>query len=76
LQTVVGLCVFLAYGTTAAVARRVGAGDGRAALAGVDGLWLAVLIGAGVTVAGVALTEPLVGLFGTGPEVAVPAATY
>ncbi|WP_344341198.1 MATE family efflux transporter, partial [Streptomyces rhizosphaericus] len=27
LQTVVGLCVFLAYGTTASVARRVGAGD-------------------------------------------------
>jgi putative MATE family efflux protein len=77
LQTVVGLCVFLAYGTTAAVARRVGAGDGRAALAqGVDGLWLAVVIGVVVTVAGVALTEPLVGLFGAGPAVAEPAATY
>lgn len=77
LQTVVGLCVFLAYGTTAAVARRVGAGDGRAALAqGVDGLWLAVLIGVGVTVAGVLLTGPLVDLFGAGPDVAGPAATY
>ncbi len=43
LQTVVGLCVFLAYGTTAGVARRLGAGDRRGALAqGVDGLWLAV----------------------------------
>ena len=37
-QTVVGLCVFLAYGTTASVARRVGAGDlGGAIAQGVDG---------------------------------------
>src|SRR6476646_5576152 len=44
-QTAVGLCIFLAYGTTASVARRVGAGDARGALTqGVDGLWLAVLI--------------------------------
>ena len=48
LQTAVGLCVFLAYGTTASVARQLGAGDLRGALAqGVDGLWLAVGIGAG-----------------------------
>ena len=46
LQTVVGLCVFLAYGTTASVARHLGAGDTRGALAqGIDGIWLAVLIG-------------------------------
>ena len=43
LQTVVGLCIFLAYGTTASVARHVGAGDLRGALAqGIDGIWLAV----------------------------------
>ena len=36
-------CVFLAYGTTAAVARRVGAGDLPAALRqGIDGMWLAL----------------------------------
>ncbi|MEZ5096079.1 MAG: MATE family efflux transporter [Nocardioides sp.] len=29
LQTLVGLCIFLAYGTTASVARHLGAGDGR-----------------------------------------------
>ena len=53
LQSAVGLCVFLAYGTTAGVARRLGAHDRRGALAlGIDGLWLAVLIGALVTVAG------------------------
>jgi Na+-driven multidrug efflux pump len=38
--------VFLAYGTTGAVARRLGAGDHRGALAlGVDGLWLALVLG-------------------------------
>ena len=47
LQTAVGLCVFLAYGTTASVARYLGAGDrGRALAQGIDGVWLAVIIGA------------------------------
>ena len=77
LQTVVGLCVFLAYGTTASVARHLGAGDTRGALAqGIDGIWLAVLIGAVATVLGVLLTEPLVGLFGAGPEVSEQAVAY
>jgi putative MATE family efflux protein len=77
LQTVVGLCVFLAYGTTASVARHLGAGDTRGALAqGVDGIWLAVLIGAVATLVGVLLTEPLVGLFGAGQEVSEQAVTY
>lgn len=77
LQTVVGLCVFLAYGTTASVARRLGAGDRAGALAqGVDGIWLAVIIGTLATVLGVALTGPLVAAFGAGPEVSEPAVTY
>jgi putative MATE family efflux protein len=77
LQTAVGLCIFLAYGTTAGVARHLGAGDRRGALAqGVDGLWLAVAIGAVVTVAGVALTDPLVQLFGASADVTEAAATY
>lgn len=77
LQTVVGLCVFLAYGTTASVARRLGAGDVRGALAqGVDGLWLAVAIGVVVTALGVLLTDPLVRLFGASEDVTGPAATY
>lgn len=77
LQTVVGLCVFLAYGTTGSVARYLGAGDLRGALAqGIDGLWLAVLIGALATVAGVTLTGPIVAAFGAGPEVSDFATTY
>ena len=77
LQTVIGLCVFLAYGTTGSVARRLGAGDLRGALTqGVDGLWLAVAIGALVTVAGVLITDPLVRLFGASEEVTDAASTY
>ncbi|HSE07733.1 MAG TPA: MATE family efflux transporter [Nocardioidaceae bacterium] len=76
-QTAVGLCIFLAYGTTASVARRIGAGDTRGALAqGIDGIWLAVLIGVIATVGGLVLTGPLVGLFGSGADVSGYAATY
>jgi len=75
--TAVGLCIFLAYGTTAAVARAAGAGDERAAVrAGVDGSWLAV----GVGVAAVLVLEVaapwLVGLFGAGEAVAEAAVGY
>lgn len=46
LTTAVGLCIFLAYATTATVARAAGSGDRRRALAaGVDGLWLALGLG-------------------------------
>jgi putative MATE family efflux protein len=77
LQTAVGLCVFLAYGTTAGVARRVGAGDRAGALQqGLDGLWLATAIGVAVTVVGVPAAGPLAGLFGAGPEVHDQATTY
>lgn len=77
LQSVVGLCIFLAYGTTAGVARRLGAEDLRGAVAlGVDGAWLAVLLGLAVTVAGVLASGWLVGLFGVGAEVAGFATDY
>ena len=77
LQTVIGLCVFLAYGTTGSVARFLGAGDLRGAVAqGVDGLWLAVGLGAAVTVAGVALAGPLTQLFGASATVTDHATTY
>ena len=77
LQTAVGLCVFLAYGTTASVARHVGAGDLRGALGqGIDGVWLAVLIGAVTTVAGIVATPWLVAAFGAGGDVADHATTY
>jgi len=46
LGTVIGLCVFLAYGSTASVARHHGAGDERAAYGlAISSLWLAVALG-------------------------------
>lgn len=77
LGTVVSLCIFLAYGTTASVARQVGAGNTRGALAqGVDGLWLATLIGALLTAVTLPLTGPVVGLFGPSDAVAELSETY
>ncbi|MFD3991781.1 MATE family efflux transporter [Streptomyces sp. NPDC058583] len=77
LSTAVSVFVFLAYATTAAVSRRVGAGDLQAAIRqGMDGIWLALLLGAAV----VALTLPaapwLIGLFGASDTAAPYAVTY
>ena len=77
LSTLISLCIFLAYGTTASVARRIGAGDLRGALVqGIDGVWLAVAIGAVTTLVGVPLAGRLVGLFGPAAPVADQAVTY
>ncbi|MFP3467306.1 MATE family efflux transporter [Leifsonia sp. SIMBA_070] len=77
LQTVVGLMVFLAYSTTPAVARRIGAGDLRGAVAaGVDGCWLALVLGVVLAAAGWAASPFLVGLFGASPAVTAQAEQY
>ncbi|QLQ11685.1 MAG: MATE family efflux transporter [Nocardioidaceae bacterium] len=77
LQTTIGLCVFLAYGTTASVARRLGAGDTRGALAqGIDGIWLAVGIGLVGTLLGVVFASPLVQIFGAGDDASSHAVIY
>ncbi|MBY8343680.1 MATE family efflux transporter [Streptomyces spinosirectus] len=77
LTTAVSIFVFLAYATTAAVARRVGAGDLQAAIRqGMDGIWLALLLGAAV-IASVLPTAPaLVQLFGASDTAAPYATTY
>ncbi|MFI5759511.1 MULTISPECIES: MATE family efflux transporter [unclassified Streptomyces] len=77
LTTAVSIFVFLAYATTAAVARRVGAGDLQAAIRqGMDGIWLALLLGA-VVVAVVLPTAPtLISFFGASDTVAPYAVTY
>lgn len=77
LTTAVSVFVFLAYATTAAVARRVGAGDLPAAIRqGMDGIWLALLLGA-VVIAVVLPTAPaLVELFGASDTAAPYATTY
>ncbi|MFC4054532.1 MATE family efflux transporter [Actinomadura syzygii] len=77
LNTLVYLCVFLAYGTTAGVARQVGAGDLRAAVRqGIDGMWLALAIGVGLIVVGWPLIPLIVDAFGASPAVAPFAETY
>jgi len=77
LQTIVGLMVFLAYATTPAVARLVGAGDLRRAVSvGIDGMWLALAVGVVLAVGGWAATPLLVGLFDPSAAVAANASTY
>lgn len=75
--TVVSLSVFLAYSTTAAVARAFGAGRLREAIArGVDACWLAVLIGVGAAVLLLTLGGPILQLFGPSPAVLEQASIY
>jgi putative MATE family efflux protein len=77
LLTAVSVFVFLAYATTAAVARRVGAGDLQAAIRqGMDGIWLALLLGAAVVAAALPTAPHLVDLFGASDAATPYAITY
>ncbi|MCM1965542.1 MATE family efflux transporter [Streptomyces sp. G1] len=77
LTTAVSIFVFLAYATTAAVARRVGAGDLQAAIRqGMDGIWLALLLGAAVVAVVLPTAPTLVSFFGASDTVAPYAITY
>ncbi|MEU9928951.1 MATE family efflux transporter [Streptomyces anulatus] len=77
LMTAVSIFVFLAYATTAAVARRVGAGDLPAAIRqGMDGIWLALLLGAAVVALAVPTAPWLVDVFGASDTAAPYAITY
>lgn len=77
LSALVNVSIFLAYGTTAAVARQLGAGNRAGAIRqGIDGLWLAGAIGLMVLAVGVPLARPIIGAFGASPGVATGAVTY
>ncbi|MET9851418.1 MATE family efflux transporter [Streptomyces sp. NPDC006450] len=77
LTTAVSIFVFLAYATTAAVARRVGAGDLQAAIRqGMDGIWLALFLGAAVVAVVLPTAPTLISLFGASDTVAPYAITY
>ncbi len=77
LSVAFGIFNFLAYGTTATVARRVGAGDPKgAAEHGVAGVWLALGLGIVLTVIGLALSGPIVSAMGASARVAPFARTY
>ena len=77
LQTAIGLLVFLAYATTPAVARRLGAGDRAGAhAAGVDGLWLALGIGVVLLVVLLPTSPAIVGAVGAAAPVEAAALEY
>ncbi|MEU6983980.1 MATE family efflux transporter [Streptomyces sp. NPDC046324] len=77
LTTAVSVFVFLAYATTAAVARRVGAGDLTAAIRqGMDGIWLALLLGAAVVAVTLPAAPWLVDIFGASDTATPYAITY
>ncbi|WP_344103244.1 MATE family efflux transporter [Myceligenerans crystallogenes] len=75
--TVVGLCIFLAYTTTAQVARLMGAGRERDALqAGLDGIWLALGLGAVLATTLVLTADVTVAALGGTGDVARHAVSY
>ena len=77
LMTAAGIFVFLAYGTTSVVARHLGAGDEKSAVAaGIDGLWLALGLGAATTVLVAFGAGPISGLFGASEVAHAHATTY
>ncbi len=77
LATIIGLAIFLAYGTTAQVARSLGAGNRAAALShGVDGLYLAVALGLVIAAACYPLGPRLVRALGASPAEAGFGVTY
>ena len=77
LTTLVNISIFLAYGTTAAVARQLGAGNRRAAIRlGIDGLWLAAAIGVVVLGLGWPFAPAIVHAFGASAAVTHGAVTY
>ncbi|MFD4303408.1 MATE family efflux transporter [Streptomyces albidoflavus] len=77
LTTAVSIFVFLAYATTGAVARRVGAGELSAAIRqGMDGIWLALLLGAAVIAVVLPTAPALIDLFGASETAAPYAVTY
>jgi putative MATE family efflux protein len=77
LTTLVSISIFLAFGTTAAVARQIGAGRRQEAIRqGIDGLWLAAGIGLAVIVLAWPLAPYIVRAFGASPEVSRGAVTY
>ena len=68
---------FLAYSTTAAVARRLGARDRRAAAElGIDGMWLAAVLGVLLAAIGIALAPAIVDVMGASARVRPFALSY
>jgi putative MATE family efflux protein len=77
LLTAANVFVFLAYGTTAVVARQLGADNRRGAIAaGVDGTWLAVGLGVATAVLVGVAAGPICRLFGASAAALDQAVAY
>jgi len=77
LMTAVGLNIYLAYATTAAVARHIGAGNRKSGLSlGIGGLWLALGLGAVLAIVGWLTATPLVELLNADAHIAPHARDY
>ena len=77
LLTLYAVFIFLAYGTTAAVSRLLGAGDEReAAHQAIQSLWLALFVGLGLALLGAAVAEPVVAALGADGAVRANALVY
>ncbi|WP_216423400.1 MATE family efflux transporter [Arcanobacterium phocae] len=77
LTTLVGLCIFLTYATTAATARSVGSGDKKHAYRlGLDGMWLAVGLGIILGLVLFFAGEIIIGWFGPSSAVSNQAQAY
>ena len=77
LSTAYAVFIFLAYGTTSAVSRLLGAGDERrAAHQAVQGLWLATGIGVVLGLTGLVFAVPLVEVLGATGAVKTNALVY
>ena len=77
LTAAVSLCNFLAYGTTAQVARLHGAGEAaRAGELAAQALWLALGVGVALALACVALAGPIMDVVGGSGQAADDAARY
>lgn len=77
LGTVVGLCIFLAYGSTAAVSRHHGAGEVTAAYGlAISSLWLAAALGTIIGLVVAATSGPLSAAVSSSAQVAAIAQDY
>ncbi|HJL64247.1 MAG: MATE family efflux transporter [Acidimicrobiales bacterium] len=77
LLMIYGLCFFLAYGTTATVARLTGAKEDRkAATQSVQSLWLAAILGICLAIAGYCSASPLLQAMGARGEILIQARIY
>lgn len=77
LMTAVSVFIFLAYATTAAVARQQGAGNVRRGISfGIDGMWLAFFLGIITTALGFLFAPQIVWSLGASSEVTPHAVAY